>query len=241
MSNLIDANNLKMNVFLIGANGKATKLLSSQEFSSEFSGWIHFDVTKALDSWKNDRASNMGLLITIEHEEKILSQEEAEQFGIFHEKGVNDPFMVGYFTRKLPKMTIESPPESQAFRDKRSTSTENSNPLLSSAKRRPCCQLNSIYINFRDLNEMFENVIAPNGVTLNVCQGECAFPLTAHLNATNHAIVQSLVHLKQPWLMIPRPRCVPRRYMDVTVLYMNRGTPDLQVLEKFQAKFCGCQ
>lgn len=36
-------------------------------------------------------------------------------------------------------------------------------------------------------------IIAPEGYAASYCDGECSFPLNAHMNATNHAIVQTLV------------------------------------------------
>lgn len=41
-------------------------------------------------------------------------------------------------------------------------------------------------------------IIAPDGYGAFYCSGECNFPLNAHKNATNHAIVQTLVHLLNP-------------------------------------------
>lgn len=41
-------------------------------------------------------------------------------------------------------------------------------------------------------------IIAPKGYAANYCDGECAFPLNAHMNATNHAIVQTLVSVGRP-------------------------------------------
>lgn len=40
-------------------------------------------------------------------------------------------------------------------------------------------------------------IIAPDGYAAYYCEGECAFPLNSYMNATNHAIVQTLVSLKQ--------------------------------------------
>lgn len=36
-------------------------------------------------------------------------------------------------------------------------------------------------------------IIAPEGYAAYYCEGECAFPLNSYMNATNHAIVQTLV------------------------------------------------
>lgn len=41
-------------------------------------------------------------------------------------------------------------------------------------------------------------IIAPEGYAANYCDGECSFPLNAHMNATNHAIVQTLVRPHPP-------------------------------------------
>lgn len=38
-------------------------------------------------------------------------------------------------------------------------------------------------------------IIAPEGYAAFYCDGECSFPLNAHMNATNHAIVQTLVSI----------------------------------------------
>lgn len=44
------------------------------------------------------------------------------------------------------------------------------------------------------LNVFYQDwIIAPEGYAANYCDGECSFPLNAHMNATNHAIVQTLV------------------------------------------------
>lgn len=36
-------------------------------------------------------------------------------------------------------------------------------------------------------------IIAPEGYAAYYCEGECSFPLNSYMNATNHAIVQTLV------------------------------------------------
>lgn len=48
-------------------------------------------------------------------------------------------------------------------------------------------------------------IIAPEGYAAYYCEGECAFPLNSYMNATNHAIVQTLVGapylLTQPYIL----------------------------------------
>ena len=59
------------------------------------------------------------------------------------------------------------------------------------------CNKRMLRVSFRDLN-WDDWIIAPDGYDSFYCQGECSFPLNSHLNATNHAIVQTLVHLMDP-------------------------------------------
>jgi len=74
------------------------------------------------------------------------------------------------------------------------------NPLLDSNRlieNLKSCQIQNLYVNFIDL-KWHEWIIAPTGYAAYYCAGECHFPLNAHMNATNHAIVQTLVHLMHP-------------------------------------------
>uniref|UniRef100_A0A8B9STZ8 TGF-beta family profile domain-containing protein n=1 Tax=Anas platyrhynchos TaxID=8839 RepID=A0A8B9STZ8_ANAPL len=79
------------------------------------------------------------------------------------------------------------------------------------------CKPRRLYISFSDVG--WENwIIAPQGYMANYCLGECPFPLTAELNSTNHAILQTMVHSLDPE-GTPQPCCVPVRlhYEDMVV------------------------
>ena len=87
----------------------------------------------------------------------------------------------------------------------------------------------------------FQNwIIAPDGFHAFYCDGECQFPLAAHMNATNHAIVQTLVHLINP-KQAPSPGCAPTKLGAQSVLYFDDNLN--VVLKKFPmmiVKSCGC-
>ena len=83
-------------------------------------------------------------------------------------------------------------------------------------------------------------IIAPDGYAAYYCHGECAFPLNANLNATNHAIVQTLVHLMSPRL-VPEPCCTPTKLTAISVLFFDEGSN--VVLKKYRnmvVRACGC-
>ena len=87
---------------------------------------------------------------------------------------------------------------------------------------------------------MQEWIIAPEGYPAFYCQGECSFPLNVHMNATNHAIVQTLVHLMNPF-MVPKPDCAPTKLTAISVLYFDDNSN--VILKKYRnmvVRACGC-
>lgn len=113
-------------------------------------------------------------------------------------------------------------------------------------------------------------IIAPKGYAANYCDGECSFPLNAHMNATNHAIVQTLVSLQQApyqsnrWICkrvtiasvvfpfwqqvhlmnpdyVPKPCCAPTKLNAISVLYFDDNSN--VILKKYRnmvVRACGC-
>lgn len=83
-------------------------------------------------------------------------------------------------------------------------------------------------------------IIAPDGYDAYYCSGECNFPLNAHMNATNHAIVQTLVHLVSPG-KVPKPCCAPTKLSAISVLYfLDESNVILKKYKNMVVKSCGC-
>ena len=101
------------------------------------------------------------------------------------------------------------------------------------------CQKRVLRVSFRDLNWQ-DWIIAPDGYEAFYCHGECSFPLNSHMNATNHAIVQTLVHLMNPD-SVPKPCCAPTKLSGISVLYFDESSN--VILKKYRnmvVKSCGC-
>ena len=127
------------------------------------------------------------------------------------------------------------------------------------------CQIQTLYVSFRDLEwhvssahfvtdrgsfciwlsvtavcSVQDWIIAPNGYDAFYCSGECNFPLNAHMNATNHAIVQTLVHLMNP-SQVPKPCCAPTKLSPISVLYfLDESNVILKKYKNMVVKSCGC-
>lgn len=83
--------------------------------------------------------------------------------------------------------------------------------------------------------------MAPPGYEAYACMGGCRFPLADHMNATNHAIVQSLVHSVRP-NAVPEPACVPTDLSPISMLYLDEyGVVVLKNYENMVIEGCGCR
>ncbi|XP_070603326.1 bone morphogenetic protein 6 isoform X2 [Erythrolamprus reginae] len=108
-----------------------------------------------------------------------------------------------------------------------------------SSDLKTACRKHELYVSFQDLGWQ-DWIIAPKGYAANYCDGECSFPLNAHMNATNHAIVQTLVHLMNPE-NVPKPCCAPTKLNAISVLYFDDNSN--VILKKYRnmvVRACGC-
>lgn len=101
------------------------------------------------------------------------------------------------------------------------------------------CQKKALYVDFEEIGWQ-EWILAPKSYEASQCVGICPHPLPAHLNATNHAIVQSLTNSLNP--QVPPPCCVPTETTHLSILFLDvdnkiiiKNYPDMRV------EACGCR
>ena len=156
------------------------------------------------------------------------------------------PFMVAFF--KASEVLFRSV---RAANNKRKNQNRNKSSSHQESSRMPsvgdyntseqkqACKKHELYVSFRDLGWQ-DWIIAPEGYAAFYCDGECSFPLNAHMNATNHAIVQTLVHLMFPD-HVPKPCCAPTKLNAISVLYFDDSSN--VILKKYRnmvVRSCGC-
>lgn len=106
--------------------------------------------------------------------------------------------------------------------------------------RRDNCRRHSLYVDFSDVG-WNDWIVAPPGYHAYYCHGDCPFPLPDHLNTTNHAIVQTLVHSVNRGA-VPRACCVPTELSSISMLYIDEY--DKVVLKNYHdmvVEACGCR
>lgn len=199
-------------------------VLDTLTVNGSYEGWLVFNVSVALDTWLHSNATNLGIFL----EARLLSGDTLlpHQAGIVNRHGEHHKqcFMVAFFKSLVPlsKKIAEIQTPLVVKRKKRSTSTVDDywNAPIDNKYTRKMCQRKHLYVQFKRLR--FDSwIIAPDGYPAFYCEGECSFPLSSHMNATNHAIVQTLVSLIQP-KRFPKACCAPKKLSAITVLYFDK-------------------
>ncbi|XP_004641121.1 bone morphogenetic protein 8B [Octodon degus] len=209
-------------------------------------GWLVLDVTAASDRWLLSRNKDLGLRI---HVETLDGHSVAPGLaGLLGRQAPRSrqPFMVTFF--RASASTIRAP---RAVRPLKRRQPKQTNELphpnklpgifddIHSSHGRQVCRRHELYVSFRDLGWL-DWVIAPQGYSAYYCEGECTFPLDSCMNATNHAILQSLVHLMKPDA-VPKACCAPTKLSATSVLYYDSSNN--VILRKHRnmvVKACGC-
>ncbi|XP_072032265.1 protein DVR-1 homolog [Amphiura filiformis] len=236
-----------------GQRERTLNYLDGSLITTEDTGWLVFDVTTASNTWQAFPEEPLLLQIRVESlQGEELDPSEADIVGVDTDED-KAPFMVIFFQSSKEAISPHirkkrgSSSRRARSRNSRRKSTESdferrnhrqaADSLALKSQRE--CQKRTLYVSFRDLG-WDDWIIAPEGYSAYYCHGECAFPLNAHLNATNHAIVQTLVHLMSPQL-VPEPCCAPTKLTAISVLYFDEGSN--VVLKKYRnmvVRACGC-
>ncbi|XP_040092676.1 bone morphogenetic protein 8A-like [Oryx dammah] len=222
--------------------------LDLQTLRSGDEGWLVLDVTAASDRWLLNHNKDLGLRLYVETDDgRSVDPGLAGLLGRQAPRS-KQPFVVTFFRaspgpgparapraarplkRRPPKRTNELPPPNRLpgiFDD------------VHGSHGRQVCRRHELYVSFQDLGWL-DWVIAPQGYSAYYCEGECSFPLDSCMNATNHAILQSLVHLLKPDA-VPKACCAPTKLSATSVLYYDSSNN--VILRKHRnmvVRACGC-
>uniref|UniRef100_A0A3Q3KD81 Bone morphogenetic protein 7 n=1 Tax=Monopterus albus TaxID=43700 RepID=A0A3Q3KD81_MONAL len=213
-------------------------LLDSRVIWAAEEGWLVFDVTATSNHWVLNPGRNLGLQLALESTKgESINPRVA---GLIGRSGPQNkqPFMVAFFkATEVHLRSIRSAPGGPT------RCTHLSHPVEtqknSSTDQKQACKKHELYVSFRDLGWQ-DWIIAPEGYAAYYCEGECAFPLNSYMNATNHAIVQTLVHFINPET-VPKPCCAPTQLHAISVLYFDDSSN--VILKKYRnmvVRACGC-
>ncbi|XP_042568649.1 bone morphogenetic protein 7-like [Cyprinus carpio] len=224
-------------------------LLDSRVIWAAEEGWLVFDITATSNHWVLNPGRNLGLQLALES----LDGQSANPWvaGLVGRSGPQSkqPFMVAFFkATEVHIRSIRSAHGGNKQRNPNRSKTTKGQEALRVANiagvnkhdQNHTFKKHELYVSFRSLSIFQDWIIAPEGYAAYYCMGECAFPLNSYMNATNHAIVQTLVHFINPE-MVPKPCCAPTQLHAISVLYFDDSSN--VILKKYRnmvVRACGC-
>ncbi|XP_047195204.1 bone morphogenetic protein 7 isoform X1 [Hippoglossus stenolepis] len=223
-------------------------LLDQRDVWAAEEGWLVFDLTPTSNLWLVKPEQNLGLHLVLEDSHgQSLNPRLA---GLVTGTGPQDkqPFMVAFF--KASEVRFRSIRSTHGHKGRQSNRSKPQRTVQDALKAveaatdnlgfsKEGCKKHELYVSFRDLGWQ-DWIIAPEGYAAYYCEGECAFPLNSYMNATNHAIVQTLVHFINPET-VPKPCCAPTQLHGISVLYFDDSSN--VILKKYRnmvVRACGC-
>ena len=253
------ADSFRVGVYqLVDGTTGEEELLDDVVVTLDQEGWIILDVSAAMTFWQAFPKHNLGLLLKVTSTRKDVEDISPHDLGLVGDRFALSPresFMVAFLkngrnseiTLNRSKRAAEKKKKSKSSRRKKNYSHLESDfeydnvyrDFYGGQHRRMGCQKRTLYVSFRDLGWQ-DWIIAPDGYSAYYCHGQCSFPLNTHMNATNHAIVQTLVHLMTPF-NVPKPCCAPTKLSGISVLYFDESSN--VILKKYKnmvVKSCGC-
>uniref|UniRef100_A0A182QT77 TGF-beta family profile domain-containing protein n=1 Tax=Anopheles farauti TaxID=69004 RepID=A0A182QT77_9DIPT len=237
-------------------DGHRLEYVAEQAVPYNYEGWVEINATQAMQRWVVERVANKGIFVEVFYAESPRKEVLPHEVGLIlsNRFGRYQPFLVGYC--KGPELvkptaavgaTLGHRSKRSVRRSKGPGSSKRTdrprNPFLerfgAGSERLKSCQIQTLYVSFRDLNWQ-DWIIAPDGFGAFFCFGECNFPLNTHMNATNHALIQTLVHLMHP-TRVPKPCCAPTKLNPISVLYhIDDANINLKKYKNMVVKSCGC-
>lgn len=198
-------------------------------------------MSPAVERWISQPATNAGLLL------KFLPSSSRAYFI----KLLLDPSREGSNLTVSPLLLTYSRDHSaeesilQRVKRRAERASRESRPRRNRHRKkgahRPICRRHDLHVDFSDVG-WNDWIVAPPGYNAYYCGGECPNPLADHLNATNHAIVQTLVNSVSRGVAVPGPCCIPTHLSPISMLYVDEY--DKVVLRSYQdmvVESCGCR
>lgn len=212
-------------------------LIDTKTVRINSTGTISLDVKPAVQRWLKTPKKNYGILV---HISSHKTKEAPEHQHVRLRRSIDEtPEKWAHSQPLLFTYTDDGRYKRDTTRSRRTGTTEK-RKVHRRKDGREMCHRKPLYVDFSDVG-WNDWIVAPPGYDAYYCYGECHFPLADHLNSTNHAVVQTLVHSYSP-KTAPKACCVPTQLTSMSMLYLD----DLNkvVLKNYQDMTvvgCGCR
>ncbi|KAF2364289.1 Transforming growth factor-beta C-terminal [Trinorchestia longiramus] len=207
------------------------RLLDTVLVDRRESGVLTLDVGPAVERWVRKPHTNNGLVLEMDPFNKNEQSRNGDNINLSHLRIRRSAHIDEQTWHELrPSVVVYSDDGKPKKRVKRAK------PTAPYEK----CRRHSLYVDFK-LVDWQSWIVAPAGYPAYFCDGECEFPLSDHMNSTNHAVIQTLVNSKYPE-RVPTACCIPTELSPISMLYVDEFSN--VVLKNYQnmvVEACGCR
>ncbi|XP_074647992.1 bone morphogenetic protein 2-like [Tubulanus polymorphus] len=226
-----------------------TQLIDTRTVDVRNSSWESFDVSEAVHRWTKNPRVNHGVEV---HFTTLDGQPVKNNPHVRLRRSLQTddkkwnkerPVLVTY-SDDGRAMKDSKRNKSRSRRRTRNGRSRRNHKRKSHNRRRKKmkdqCKRHPLAVDFSDVG-WDDWIVAPPGYHAYYCHGDCPFPLSDHLNSTNHAIVQNLVNSAYPHV-VPKACCVPTELSPISMLYLDEYQK--VVLKNYQdmvVEGCGCR
>ena len=207
------------------------RLLDTTLVDRRISGILTLDIGTAVERWVKKPYTNNGLVLEIAPYDRAYGTRSSFTTDISHLRVKRELHHTDHdWVEQRPLIVLYS-----NDRDQMHIRKKRSKPTLYDT-----CQRRSLFVDFK-LVDWQTWIVAPTGYEAFYCDGDCRYPLAQHLNATNHAIIQTLVNSRYP-SRVPRACCIPTELSPVSMLYEDPfGNVMLKGYQDMVVEACGCR
>eukprot|EP00794_Sanderia_malayensis_P020187 gene20187-22162_t len=219
-------------------------LVESRSIDTSSPGWEVFNVTSVVEEWIRDPSMQHKLSIF------LTGDTAKESTEILHLNRLFQNTSLVEWEKKRPVLIIQTNDGNKRHRRAVRTPSKQRSSNRHSSKHRArklhekakleMCRRRNFYLDFQRIGWSTQ-IISPVGFDMYYCKGSCPKPLGAHMNTTNHAVIQNQVNSFDPTL-VPPPCCVPSTLGGESFLYIDM---DSQIVMKTYPNIvvhgCGCR
>lgn len=215
------------------------RLIESKIADTRHNDSFVLDVLPAVQRWMEYPKENNGILVQVVSMERKPSSDLKRHLRLRRSVeetaqnwAVQQPLLFTYTDDGKNK----EPSESIVQRRARRASAKNK---LRRKDGKELCRRHELYVDFTEVG-WNDWIVAPPGYKAYYCSGDCPFPLSDHLNSTNHAVVQTLMNSVHPQ-SVPKACCVPTSLNSMSMLYLDENKVVLKNYQDMAVLGCGCR
>ncbi|KAJ1519320.1 hypothetical protein ONE63_004619 [Megalurothrips usitatus] len=236
-----------------GVRPPITRLVDQRVVDVRQDGDLRLDVLPAVHRWVEDPAGNHGLLVSMAASNETTQRGAHRHVRLRRHAGEDadedeqawlqvQPLLFTYTDDgRIPKRPARSKRAHGGGHGGGHGGTHGHHHRKHKRKNgTESCRRHPLYVDFADVG-WNDWIVAPPGYEAFYCHGDCPFPLADHLNSTNHAIVQTLMHSVNP-AAVPKACCVPTQLTSISMLYTDEeGKVVLKNYQDMAVIGCGCR